>query len=269
MSDNLKIFGQNWSNVTGFKATDTNNNVLTYIRPQGNIALTQNTASVDVSAYATASVSVSGNYQTKTGIVPSTSSVTVLPDTPTYDALASVTVDGDADLIASNIKNGVTIFGVTGTFQGGGGGGNFTVESGTWSPSADASSSIIPFTNTHTDPPFFYVIRDTTSTASGTTRDNGVVTYVNFAQYFGTPYIVSSTITVYGLVGTRYKSSRSGTGGGTFHLTTPYTDSSSTTSVNHSQYWATSSGIKLYTNSTNRLNRTSRTFSWMAMWKNS
>lgn len=34
-----------------------------------------------------------------------------------YDGLSQVTVNGDADLVASNIKSGVEIFGVTGTYQ--------------------------------------------------------------------------------------------------------------------------------------------------------
>ena len=58
MSDTLECFGTEFTDVTGFKATDSNDNVLTYIRPQGNLPITANTASVDVSQYATASVAV-------------------------------------------------------------------------------------------------------------------------------------------------------------------------------------------------------------------
>ena len=58
MSDTLECFGTEFTGVTGFKATDSNDNVLTYIRPQGNLPITANTASVDVSQYATASVAV-------------------------------------------------------------------------------------------------------------------------------------------------------------------------------------------------------------------
>ena len=60
--------------------------------------------------------------QAKTGIVPGTSSITVTPDVG-YDGLSSVQIDGDADLVAGNIKKDVTIFNVTGTYEGGGGGG--------------------------------------------------------------------------------------------------------------------------------------------------
>ena len=55
---------------------------------------------------------------------------TVTPNTSNQTAVASgiyttgaVTVKGDANLVAGNIKSGTTIFGVTGTYAGSGGGG--------------------------------------------------------------------------------------------------------------------------------------------------
>lgn len=47
-------------------------------------------------------------------VEPSSQSINVKPDAG-YVGLSQVTVEGDAKLIASNIKSGVTIFGVTGT----------------------------------------------------------------------------------------------------------------------------------------------------------
>lgn len=52
-------------------------------------------------------------------ITPGTSNQTIAP--ATY-LMGMQTIVGDADLIAGNIKQGVEIFGVTGTFTGGGGG---------------------------------------------------------------------------------------------------------------------------------------------------
>lgn len=58
MSDTLEVFGQEYTDVTGFKATDDSDNILAYIRPQGTVSITQN-GTTDVSQYASASVNVS------------------------------------------------------------------------------------------------------------------------------------------------------------------------------------------------------------------
>lgn len=57
-----------------------------------------------------------GAIQTQTkAVTPSASSQNVTPDSGKF--LSQVTVNGDANLIAANIKNNVTIFGVTGSLK--------------------------------------------------------------------------------------------------------------------------------------------------------
>lgn len=55
-----------------------------------------------------------GNYQTKT-VIPNASTQLITPDSG-YDALANITITGDSNFTASNIVNGVTIWGITGTY---------------------------------------------------------------------------------------------------------------------------------------------------------
>lgn len=76
------------------------------------------------------SVSLTGSVTTKAAatITPSTSNQTIASGT--Y-LTGTQTISGDANLVAGNIKNGTTIFGVTGTYSGGGGGGIGTLLSTT------------------------------------------------------------------------------------------------------------------------------------------
>lgn len=50
-------------------------------------------------------------------VIPSTVQKEVVPDAE-YDGLSKVTVNGDSNLVPENIKNGVSIFGVTGSNEG-------------------------------------------------------------------------------------------------------------------------------------------------------
>ena len=80
--------------------------------------------------------------QSKT-VTPSASSQTVAADSG-YDGLGQVTVNGDGNLVAENIANGVSIFGVTGTHAGGGSSGSDTIDTCTIALRIDAPTLTAP-----------------------------------------------------------------------------------------------------------------------------
>lgn len=51
-------------------------------------------------------------------LTPASFPIKVTPDEPDYNALSSVTIKADSNLLKENIKNGVTIFGVRGNYLG-------------------------------------------------------------------------------------------------------------------------------------------------------
>ena len=90
MSDTLNIFGTEYSGVTGIIATTPNETELTYVRPQGNKAITAAGNNIDVAAYATASVA-SGTATAPSTITGSSASVSTGTNTLTLSKTISVT----------------------------------------------------------------------------------------------------------------------------------------------------------------------------------
>lgn len=93
--DTLEVFGVEYTNVAGFKATDDNGNIKTYVRPQGTLEISANGQGIDVAAYAAVDVAVPSSQpslQAKTNISPTTSSQTITADTG-YDGLSSVQIN--------------------------------------------------------------------------------------------------------------------------------------------------------------------------------
>ena len=71
---------------------------------------------------------ITGNiaFQNAKTITPST--IDQVAVATGYYTTGNVTVTGDSNLVADNIKSGTTIFGVAGTYEGGGGSGNTDIE---------------------------------------------------------------------------------------------------------------------------------------------
>lgn len=62
------------------------------------------------------SITVTPNLQTRS-VTPSTSTQSITPSSG-YCGLRSVSVSGDSNLISSNIKSGISIFGIYGSYEG-------------------------------------------------------------------------------------------------------------------------------------------------------
>ncbi len=95
MADTLELYGNEFTDVTGFKAKNGSNQTQTYIKPQGTKSITENGTGIDVASYASVDVAVGGtskNVQVVQGTTRTTlSSMTAIgaemtvSKTGTYD----------------------------------------------------------------------------------------------------------------------------------------------------------------------------------------
>lgn len=98
--------------LTGKTVTIKENGTHTIYPPSGYVGMTKMTAVVDVP---TVEEKVDAVLQSKS-VTPGKSTKTIEPDDG-FDALSSVVVAGDGDLLPENIRQGVNIFGVDGTYE--------------------------------------------------------------------------------------------------------------------------------------------------------
>lgn len=135
------------------------------------------------------------NLQSRT-VTPSASQQTITPASG-YDGLSSVIVNGDADLIASNIKSGVNIFGVTGNLVGG-----LTYLTGTYTPTSDSSSFNITLSPAQTTESSIVCIYDTNASTAPTPSNISLIG-VNLNKMLG----VALTTSYYGISHCLYRNS--------------------------------------------------------------
>ncbi len=77
-------------------------------------------------AYSPVTVNVASTPTESKTVTPNAAGQTVTPSSGKL--LSSVVINGDSDLTAANVKKGVEIFGVTGTYEGSGGGGGKVIQ---------------------------------------------------------------------------------------------------------------------------------------------
>ena len=163
--------------ISGTSATvSTGTNTLTLSKTVSNTP--QVTAGYIASGTAgNSSVSLTANVTTKgtATITPTTSNQTIASGT--Y-LTGTQTISGDANLVAGNIKSGTTIFGVTGTYSGGGG--SLTVATKT--ATLNATSQTLSFSSLSGQPKYWFLRATTNVSSSGSTT----YYYVTDCFYDGT-----------------------------------------------------------------------------------
>ena len=133
-SSNVTASGRTVTVASGYYPSQVSRSISTATQATPSISVSSSgliTASATQSAGYVSSGTKSDTYQltTQAGrtIIPSTTQQTAC--TSGRYTTGNIYVAGDSDLVASNIKSGVNIFGVTGTYTGSGGGGNIKFDS--------------------------------------------------------------------------------------------------------------------------------------------
>lgn len=201
-------------------------------------------------------VSLTASVNTRSSSDLTANTLTVTAPAGYYGSDATKTLT-DANLIAGNIKKDISVFGVTGTYEGGGGS---TTEEGTWTPAEDVAQPTINFANSHTGRPFCVVLWDA-SEETPTSNSCQSWSISSWYDLFGEYMISTGTGSLYyaRVQFAYWSTSTSSTGTNITELTGNFNNSF--------EYYFTSNGFKPYGGSTSRYWRSGTTYKWIAVWK--
>jgi len=166
------------ASISGTSATvSTGTNTLTLSKTVSNTPQVS-AGYVSAGTAGNSNVSLTASVTTKAAatITPTTTNQTIASGT--Y-LTGTQTISGDANLVAGNIKNGTTIFGVTGTYSGGGGG---TLTVATKTATMSAVGQTLSFTSLAGTPKYWFVKTTSQISSSGSTT----YYYLTDAFYDGT-----------------------------------------------------------------------------------
>lgn len=235
------------------------------------IDLTETTATADKILTGYGAFGKDGVWMDGTATSGSGSAISVVDTTDTHGGtIRTITaVDiSDTTAVANDVAQGKYFYTADGTKTEGtstGGGGGLEYEEGTWTPSEDIARGQINFTETHSEPPMYVAVSDSTGTAISTTATNVCCAFVDFYRLTGSSTDMGASTPRYGLATYTYRGSSTNTSQDVNAITTT-SDSSSASSVYDSRYWATPTSFYPYSNSNSRYWKAGRTYKWIAIW---
>lgn len=156
------------STLSGSNASiSTGTNTLTLTKTEITTTPTVSAGYVSSATASTATVTLTASVTTKAAATytPTTTNQTI--SSGTY-LTGTQTISGDANLVAGNIKKNVSIFGVTGSYEGSGGGSGSSMVVATATKTLTSAASSISFTGLSGQPTSFVATSSSDQTTGGT-----------------------------------------------------------------------------------------------------
>lgn len=169
----------------------------------------------------------------------------------------------DADVAEGKVYYKASGLRSVGTASGGGGGGGLEYEEGEWVPAEDVNTATIPFSKTHTKPPFTVLMADITGGQYDTSTYLSGFFYSETSALWGAgmPSTTANAYAYGGIVAVR-ASRQNLTNSNGFR----YDSNTSGSTTTYPRYFVTESGFTPKGTSTSHLFKAGRTYKWIAIW---